>query len=145
MSESETGSVELEPEMIQVEVAYARPERQVILPVMLAAGSTIEQAIEQSGVVNEFPEIDLSQNKVGIFGKLSKKTAELKAGDRVEIYRPLLADPKEVRRKREAEGKRMKKGGGDADEAAGSSANNSAEAPADSAADSAAESKADKQ
>ncbi|MFO7919665.1 MAG: RnfH family protein, partial [Nioella sp.] len=95
--------------MIQVEVAYARPERQVILPVMLPAGSTIEQAIEQSGIVGEFPEIDLSQNKVGIFGKLSKKTAELKAGDRVEIYRPLLADPKEVRRRREAEGKRMKK------------------------------------
>lgn len=117
MSESETNSVvELEPEMIQVEVAYARPERQVILPVMLPAGSTIEQAIEQSGVLSEFPEIDLGQNKVGIFGKLSKKTAELKAGDRVEIYRPLLADPKEVRRRREAEGKRMNKGGGDADE-----------------------------
>lgn len=136
MSESETNSVvELEPEMIQVEVAYARPERQVILPVMLPAGSTIEQAIEQSGVLSEFPEIDLSQNKVGIFGKLSKKTAELKAGDRVEIYRPLLADPKEVRRKREAEGKRMKKGGGDAEEAADSSATNSAETPAESKAD----------
>jgi len=136
VSESETNSVvELEPEMIQVEVAYARPERQVILPVMLPAGSTIEQAIEQSGVLSEFPEIDLSQNKVGIFGKLSKKTAELKAGDRVEIYRPLLADPKEVRRKREAEGKRMKKGGGDAEEAADSSATNSAETPAESKAD----------
>ncbi len=120
MSESEITSAETD--LIQVEVAYALPERQVILPVMLAAGSTIEQAIEQSGVLSEFPEIDLSQNKVGIFGKLSKKTAELKAGDRVEIYRPLLADPKEVRRRREAEGKRMKKGGGDADEAADSSA-----------------------
>lgn len=117
MSESETASAE--SDLIQVEVAYARPERQVILPVMLAPGATIEQAIEQSGVLDEFPEIDLGQNKVGIFGKLSKKTAELKAGDRVEIYRPLLADPKEVRRRREAEGKRMKKGGGEADESAG--------------------------
>lgn len=135
MSESETGSVELEPEMIQVEVAYARPERQVILPVMLPAGSTIEQAIEQSGIVGEFPEIDLSQNKVGIFGKLSKKTAELKAGDRVEIYRPLLADPKEVRRRREAEGKRMKKGGGDAEEAADNSAASSQDGATDTATD----------
>lgn len=125
MSESETASAETD--LIQVEVAYARPERQVILPVMLAPGATIEQAIEQSGVLDEFPEIDLNQNKVGIFGKLSKKTTELKAGDRVEIYRPLLADPKEVRRKREAEGKRMKKGGGDAEDTADSSADGSAE------------------
>lgn len=116
MRESETAPAATD--LIQVEVAYARPERQVILPVTLAPGSTIEQAIEQSGVLGEFPEIDLSQNKVGIFGKLSKKTAELKAGDRVEIYRPLLADPKEVRRRREAEGKRMKKGGGEAEESA---------------------------
>lgn len=135
MSESETTSAE--SDLIQVEVAYARPERQVILPVMLASGATIEQAIEQSGVLSEFPEIDLSQNKVGIFGKLSKKTAELKAGDRVEIYRPLLADPKEVRRKREAEGKRMKKGGGDAEDTVDSSA-------ADSSADTASEAKTDK-
>ncbi len=134
MSESETALAE--GDLIQVEVAYARPERQVILPVMLAPGATIEQAIEQSGVLSEFPEIDLSQNKVGIFGKLSKKTAELKAGDRVEIYRPLLADPKEVRRKREAEGKRMKKGGGDADGTADSPA-------ADSSGDTASEAKTD--
>ena len=135
MSESETASAETD--LIQVEVAYARPERQVILPVMLAPGATIEQAIEQSGVLDEFPEIDLNQNKVGIFGKLSKKTAELKAGDRVEIYRPLLADPKEVRRKREAEGKRMKKGGGEAEGTVDSSA-------ADNSAETASEAKTDK-
>jgi len=133
VSESETASAEAET--ILVEVAYALPERQVILPVMLPAGGTIEQAIEQSGVLSEFPEIDLSQNKVGIFGKLSKKTAELKPGDRVEIYRPLLADPKEVRRRREAEGKRMKKGGGEADETADSSAASSPDGATDSAAD----------
>jgi len=100
---------------IKVEVAYATPQQQVIIDVTVRPGTTIEQAIEQSGVLDSFPEIDLSVNKVGIFGKLSKKTLELKAGDRAEIYRPLIADPKEVRRKREAEGKRMKKGGGDAD------------------------------
>lgn len=151
MNESETSSAETD--LIQVEVAYARPERQVILPVMLPVGATIEQAIEQSGVISEFPEIDLKQNKVGIFGKLSKKSAELKAGDRVEIYRPLLADPKEVRRRREAEGKRMKKGGGDTEEAAESPAASSPDATVDSSADSSensqadsgAESKADKQ
>lgn len=129
---SESEAITVEPEMIQVEVAYARPDRQVILPVMLPAGVTIEQAIEQSGVLSEFPEIDLGQNKVGIFGKLSKKTAELRPGDRVEIYRPLLADPKEVRRRREAEGKRMKKGGGDAEDAADSQDDGSSDKPTDS-------------
>jgi len=107
----------VETNEIKVEVAYARPEQQVILEIMAEPGTTIEQAINQSGVLEQFPEIDLSVNKVGIFGKLSKKTLELKEGDRIEIYRPLIADPKEVRRKREAEGKRMKKGGGDAEPA----------------------------
>ena len=107
----------IENNQIKVEVAYATPDQQVILEIMAQPGITIEQAISQSGVLEQFPEIDLATNKVGIFGKLSKKTLELKEGDRVEIYRPLIADPKEVRRKREAEGKRMKKGGGDAETA----------------------------
>lgn len=98
---------------INVEVAYACPEKQVILPVNVPVGTTAEQAIRFSGILEQFPEIDLDSNKVGIFSKLSKLDSELKEGDRVEIYRPLIADPKEVRRKREAEGKRMKKGGGD--------------------------------
>ena len=104
---------ESEIHLINVEVAYARPENQVIINVEVNSGCTIEQAIQKSNVLKQFPEIDLDKNKVGIFGKLSKKTAELKSGDRVEIYRPLIADPKEVRRKREAEGKKMKKGGGE--------------------------------
>ena len=104
---------ESEIEMMNVEVAYARPDKQVIISVEAELGSTIENVIEKSGVMEQFSEIDLTKNKVGIFGKLSKKTAELKAGDRVEIYRPLIADPKEVRRKREQEGKKMKKGGVD--------------------------------
>lgn len=101
---------------ISVEVAYACTGKQMILPVRVMPGATAQQAIEQSGILQKFPEIDLSKNKVGIFGKLGKLDAVLKAGDRVEIYRPLIADPKEVRRQREAEGKRMKKGGGDAEE-----------------------------
>lgn len=103
MSESEIN-------LINVEVAYARPDRQVIINIEVEAGCSIEDAIKKSGVLNQFQEIDLDKNKVGLFGKLSKKTTELKTGDRIEIYRPLIADPKEVRRKREAEGKKMKKG-----------------------------------
>ncbi len=103
-----------ESETMRVEVAYARPDKQVILAIDVMPGTTAEQAIDASGILEQFPEIDLGTNKMGIFGKLSKPITELKAGDRVEIYRPLIADPKEVRRKREADGKRMKKGGGDA-------------------------------
>ncbi|HHO68738.1 MAG TPA: RnfH family protein [Gammaproteobacteria bacterium] len=98
---------------IHVEVAYALPHEQVILPLKLPAGSTLMQAIEQSGILERFPDIDLSRQKVGIFGKLKKPDQVLRDGDRVEIYRPLIADPKEVRKQRAAQGKRMKKGGGD--------------------------------
>jgi hypothetical protein len=104
---------------INVEVAYALPEKQRILPVNVEAGTTIGGAIVQSGIMMEFPEMDLENSQVGIFGKLSKMETVLQDGDRVEIYRPLIADPKEVRRKRAAEGKVMKKGGGSADDEAG--------------------------
>ena len=100
-------------EEMMVEVAYALPNQQVILPVKIATGANAEQAIKASGVLAKFPEIDLAVNKIGVFGKLSKLDAELRHLDRVEIYRPLIADPKEVRRQRAAEGKVMKKGGGD--------------------------------
>jgi putative ubiquitin-RnfH superfamily antitoxin RatB of RatAB toxin-antitoxin module len=98
---------------IQVEVAYALPDQQVILPVKAPDGVTIEEAIKRSGILERFPEIQLAQAKVGIFSKLSKLDSVLRDKDRVEIYRPLIADPKEVRRKRAEEGKVMKKGGGD--------------------------------
>ena len=98
---------------ILVEVAYALPERQVILPLSIQLGATVEEAIKHSGMMERFPEIDLTQSKVGIFSKLTKMDALLRDKDRVEIYRPLIADPKEVRRKRAEEGKVMKKGGGD--------------------------------
>ena len=85
---------------IKVEVAYARPEKQFLEPVMVAEGTTLQQAIEQSGVLVQFPEIDLEQSKTGIFGKISPKDTVLRDKDRVEIYRPLIADPKASRRKR---------------------------------------------
>lgn len=99
---------------LMVEIAYALPEQQLIIPVRIAEGTTAESAIRASGILEKFPEIDLGVNKIGIFGKLNKLDTVLRHLDRVEIYRPLIADPKEVRRQRAAEGKVMKKGGGDA-------------------------------
>lgn len=96
---------------INVEVAYATPEKQVIRTVNVDAGTTLGAAIIQSGIMMDFLDLELEDADVGIFGKASKMTAVLEEGDRVEIYRPLIADPKEVRRKRAAEGKKMKKGG----------------------------------
>ncbi len=98
---------------INVEVAYAIPDKQVIRAVNVDEGTTIGAAIVQSGIMMDFPDLDieLEKAKVGIFGKVAAMTTVLNDGDRVEIYRPLIADPKEVRRKRAAEGKKMKKGG----------------------------------
>jgi putative ubiquitin-RnfH superfamily antitoxin RatB of RatAB toxin-antitoxin module len=87
---------------IEVEVSYARPDVQVVLPVKVNADATVEEVIRLSGVLEQFPDIDLAVNKVGVFGKLSKLTAQLQPGDRVEIYRTLIADPKESRRQRAA-------------------------------------------
>lgn len=99
--------------IIKVEVAYARPDAQVIIPLDVRAGTTMEEAIRYSGIQERFPEIDLAVNKVGVFGKLGKLGAVLREGDRVEIYRALLADPKEVRKQRAAQGKKTRKGGGE--------------------------------
>ena len=95
---------------MEVEVAYARPDEQVILTVQVPPGTTIAEAISLSGVLERFPEIDLAASKVGVFGKVGRLEQELAAGDRVEIYRALIADPKEARKQRAAEGKAMKKG-----------------------------------
>jgi putative ubiquitin-RnfH superfamily antitoxin RatB of RatAB toxin-antitoxin module len=97
-------------ESINVEVAYATPEKQIIRAVNVDAGITLGAAIVQSGIMMDFPDLELEDAKVGIFGKAADMTAVLSDGDRVEIYRPLIADPKEVRRQRAAEGKQMKKG-----------------------------------
>ena len=92
-------------ELIRVVVAYARPDQQVILTVDVPAGSSIEEAVKRSSIIDRFPEINLKENKVGIFGKAKTLDQALRAGDRVEIYRPLIADPKESRRQRAKEQK----------------------------------------
>lgn len=96
---------------ISVEVAYAEPDTQVIIPLTVDEGTTIEQAIKLSGVLERFPTIDLAVNKVGVFSKLGKLDQVLREKDRVEIYRKLIADPKQVRKQRAAQGKKMRKGG----------------------------------
>ena len=104
----------MKDDSFDVEVVYARPDEQILLQLTAEPGITLQEAIERSGVLKKHPEIDLEKVKVGIFGKAAKKDAVLKSGDRVEIYRPLIADPKEARKKRAAEGKQLKKGGGNA-------------------------------
>lgn len=100
------------PDSLAVEVVYALPARQELVHLRLPAGSTLQQALQASGLLQKYPEIDPAKGKFGIFGKLAKLDTALRDRDRVEIYRPLIADPKEVRKKRAEEGKTMKKGGG---------------------------------
>jgi uncharacterized protein len=88
--------------MLKVEVAYARSDVQLIVELRIEEGATVEQAICQSGMLLKFPEIDLSVNAVGIFGRAAQLRQLLRDGDRVEIYRPLKADPKLIRRRRAA-------------------------------------------
>ena len=104
-------------EMINIEVCYALPQKQELVRVKLPIGATLLQALEASGLLQKYPEIDLKKNKFGVFAKLTKPEGILRDSDRVEIYRPLIADPKEVRKQRAAEGKVMKKGAGDTDAA----------------------------
>lgn len=87
---------------VTIEVAYATAKEQVVLSLEVPKGAAVEMAIRQSGILERFPEIDLNKNKVGIFSKPCKLDQAVQLGDRVEIYRPLLADPKEVRRQRAA-------------------------------------------
>lgn len=98
---------------IKIEVVYALPHEQLLLKLDVPQSSTLADAVRLSGLLEKHPEIDLEKGKFGLYGKLSKTDTVLREKDRVEIYRPLLADPKEVRRKRAEEGKVMKKGGGE--------------------------------
>ena len=102
-------------EMINVDVCYALATKQEVVRLTLPEGANLQQALEASGLLAKFPEIDTKKNKFGIWNKLSKLDSVLRDKDRIEIYRPLIADPKEVRKQRAAEGKVMKKGAGDAD------------------------------
>lgn len=105
------------PPTITVEVVYALATHQELIRLTLPENSTVQQAIEASGLLPKYPEIDLKKNKLGIFAKLAKPEVALRDKDRVEIYRPLIADPKAVRQARAAEGKVMKKGAAEAGEA----------------------------
>lgn len=98
---------------IRVQVIYALPDRQDVVTIELPEGATAVQAVEASGLLQKYPDIDLARNKLGVFAKLVKAEQVLRDRDRVEIYRALIADPKEVRRQRAAEGKVLKKGGGE--------------------------------
>lgn len=88
------------PGKIAVEVAYALPEKQYLLRVQLEVGATVEEAIRASGLLELREDIDLKVNKVGIYSRTVKLHDTVNDGDRVEIYRPLIADPKELRRQR---------------------------------------------
>ena len=87
---------------MKIGIAYALPQRQTWFDIELPDGATIQDAINRSGILKQFPEIDLEKNKVGVYGKVSKLDAVLNDGDRVEIYRPITCDPKTVPRKAKA-------------------------------------------
>jgi uncharacterized protein len=97
-------------ERIAIEVACATAERQTILPLEIAAGSTAEQALEQSGIFALHPELDRAACVIGIFGREVPRDRVLEAGDRVEVLRPLAEDPRERRRRLAREGRSMGKG-----------------------------------
>ena len=96
---------------IHVQVLYALPYEQILLKVQVPQGCAVSGAINISGIREKYPAIDQAKNKLGIFGKLSKADAILRDRDRIEIYRPLIADPKEIRRQRAEEGKATTAGG----------------------------------
>jgi len=85
---------------IKVSVAYALSAQQIWMPLELEEGATVQDVIDRSGLLVKFPEIDLENQKVGIFGKVATLDAEVKEGDRIEIYRGITADPKAVKRKK---------------------------------------------
>ncbi|MBT1449451.1 RnfH family protein [Glaciecola sp. XM2] len=113
-------------DQISIEVVYGLPDRQSLISLVVAPETTVEKAIVQSGVLNMYQEINLQENKVGIWNRTCKLTDVLQPGDRVEIYRPLIADPKEVRKlraqKAKDEGRANKITGAKVDDAKGKEA-----------------------
>ena len=91
-----------------VEVAYALPDKQSLISLEIEDGSTLKEAIEASGILESFEQIDLTKDRVGIFSKFATLDTVLREKDRVEIYRPLIADPKKARKERVAEVKAMR-------------------------------------
>ncbi len=100
-----------------IEIAYATAEKQKIVECEIAQGTSVRDAVKQSKIGDYFPDIDLDDCDLGVFGKAIAPNYELIDGDRIEIYRPLIADPKEVRRQRAAQGLKTGKGGGKLEQA----------------------------
>jgi hypothetical protein len=94
----------------RVEVVYATPSRQEVIELTVQPGASVEQVIRESGLLERFPGIDLARSRVGIFGEIAGLQDPVHDGDRVEIYRPLLVDPKEARRRRVKPGTGRKRG-----------------------------------
>jgi putative ubiquitin-RnfH superfamily antitoxin RatB of RatAB toxin-antitoxin module len=95
-----------------IEIAYAKPDRQMILEIDVDPDCSPRNAVIESEIDKHFPEIDKENCDIGIFGKAVRPNYKLENGDRIEIYRPLIADPKLVRKQRAEQGLKMKKGGG---------------------------------
>lgn len=96
---------------ISVEVVFALPERQFLQPILIAVGSSVEDAVQSSGVASRFPQFDIDALAVGIWGKPATRDQELFSGDRVELYRELQIEPREARRQLALAGKTMSEGG----------------------------------
>ncbi|MFA7269600.1 MAG: RnfH family protein [Sterolibacterium sp.] len=107
LTQNATSAVQ-DSDLLPVEVVYALPQRQELIRLKLPSGSTLRQAVEASGLLQKYPEIDLAKNKLGIYGKLGTTDTVLREHDRIEIYRPLIADPKTARKQRAAESRAQK-------------------------------------
>ena len=97
---------------ISIEVAYATPAKQMIVECRVEPGTLPREAAKLSGIDRHFPGLDIDNSDLGVFGKSVPEDYDLQDGDRIEIYRPLIADPKEIRRQRAAQGLKTGKGGG---------------------------------
>lgn len=96
------------PKIIPIEVAYASASQSWLVPFEVEEGTTVQQAIASSGILEQCPDINLQTNKVGLFSKIIELDVLVRAGDRIEIYRPLILDPKEARRLRAEKAKQKK-------------------------------------
>lgn len=100
-----------DPKTLSVEVVYALPDRQSIVSLVVPEGTTVLEAAKQSGLESQFDDLQINEDSLmGVFGQRAAQTQALRDGDRVEIYRPLLADPKEVRKERAARAKARREG-----------------------------------
>lgn len=99
------------PEYCAIEVAYARPDRQWLLPLRVPAGTTVRAAVQASSLATDCPELDLQRCPLGIWGRRARDDRPVQDGDRVEVYRPLQNDPRAARRQAAARGTTLGRGG----------------------------------